>query len=153
VLSSDDTTKFAVGGETVVRRLGFGAMRITGKGVWGPPADRGAAVGLLRRAVELGVELIDTADTYGPSVSEELIAEALHPYDGLLIATKGGFERTGPSGRSEDGELLGWSHAGRPEQLRAACEGSLRRLKVDRIVLYQLHWPDPDVPSRSRSGR
>jgi aryl-alcohol dehydrogenase-like predicted oxidoreductase len=152
VLSSDDTTRFAVGGETVVRRLGFGAMRITGRGTWGPPADRGAAVALLRRAVELGVELIDTADTYGPNVSEELIAEALYPYDGLLIATKGGFERTGPSGRSKDGELLGWSHAGRPEQLRAACEGSLRRLKVERIDLYQLHWPDPDVPLEESIG-
>ena len=87
MLSSDDATKFAIGGETVVRRLGFGAMRITGKGTWGPPANRGAAVALLRRAVELGVELIDTADTYGPNVSEELIAEALYPYDRLLIAT------------------------------------------------------------------
>jgi aryl-alcohol dehydrogenase-like predicted oxidoreductase len=121
-------------------------MRITGKGTWGPPADPGAAVALLRRAAELGVQLIDTADTYGPNVSEELIAQALYPYDGLLIATKGGWERTGPSGRSPDGELLGWSHKGRPEHLKAACEGSLRRLKVDRIDLYQLHWPDPDVP-------
>ena len=152
MLSSDDTTKFAVGGETVVRRLGFGAMRLTGKGTWGPPADRGAAVALLRRAVELGVELIDTADTYGPNVSEELIAEALYPYDRLLIATKGGFERTGPSGRSKDGELLGWWHKARPEQLVAACEGSLRRLRVDRIDLYQLHWPDPDVPFEDSIG-
>ena len=152
MLLPDDTTKFAVGGETVVRRLGFGAMRITGKGTWGPPADRGAALVLLRRVVELGVELIDTADTYGPNVSEELIVEALYPYDRLLIATKGGFERTGPSGRSKDGELLGWCHKGRPEQLRAACEGSLRRLKVDRIDLYQLHWPDPDVPLEESIG-
>jgi aryl-alcohol dehydrogenase-like predicted oxidoreductase len=121
-------------------------MRITGKGTWGPPADPAAAVALLRRAADLGVTLIDTADTYGPNVSEELIAEALRPYDEVLIATKGGWQRTGPSGRSPDGELLGWSHAGRPEQLRAACDGSLRRLKVDRIGLYQLHWPDPDVP-------
>lgn len=150
--SREDTTSFAVGGETVVRRLGFGAMRITGHGIWGPPANRGAALALLRRALELGVELIDTADAYGPNVSELLIAEALYPYDGLLIATKGGFERTGPSGRSKDGELLGWSHAGRPEQLRAACEGSLRRLKVDRIGLYQLHWPDPDVPLEESIG-
>jgi aryl-alcohol dehydrogenase-like predicted oxidoreductase len=96
--------------------------------------------------------LIDTADSYGPHVSEELIGETLYPYDGLLIATKGGFKRTGPSGRSSDGELLGWSHAGRPEQLRAACEGSLRRLKVDRIGLYQLHWPDPDVPLEESIG-
>ena len=151
-MSSDNASRFAVSGETVVRRLGFGAMRITGKGTWGPPADRGAALALLRQAVELGVQLIDTADTYGPNVSEELIAEALYPYDGLLIATKGGFERTGPSGRSKDGELLGWSHKGRPEQLRAACEGSLRRLKVDRIDLYQLHWPDPDVPLQESIG-
>jgi aryl-alcohol dehydrogenase-like predicted oxidoreductase len=109
-------------------------------------------VALLRRAAELGVQLIDTADTYGPNVSEELIAEALYPYDGLLIATKGGWQRTGPSGWSQDGELLGWSHAGRPGQLRAACEGSLRRLKVDRIDLYQLHWPDPDVPLEESIG-
>jgi aryl-alcohol dehydrogenase-like predicted oxidoreductase len=145
-------TTFAIGGDSVVRRLGFGAMRITGEGTWGPPADRGSAVALLRRAAELGVQLIDTADTYGPDVSEELIAEALHPYDGLLIATKGGWARTGPSGRSPDGELLGWSHTGRPEQLRVACEGSLRRLKVDRIDLYQLHWPDPDVPVEESVG-
>jgi pyridoxine 4-dehydrogenase len=145
-------TTFAIGGTTVVRRLGFGAMRITGEGTWGPPADPGAAVALLRRAVELGVELFDTADAYGPNVSEELIAAALHPYDGLVIATKGGYERTGPSGRSDDGELLGWSLNGRPEHLRAACEASLRRLKVDRIDLYQLHWPDPDVPVEESIG-
>jgi aryl-alcohol dehydrogenase-like predicted oxidoreductase len=150
-MSSDGET-FTIGGKSVVRRIGFGAMRITGKGTWGPPADPGAAVALLRRAVELGVQLIDTADTYGPNVSEELIAEALYPYDGLLIATKGGWERTGPSGWSPDGELLGWSHAGRPEQLKAACEGSLRRLKVDRIDLYQLHWPDPDVALEESIG-
>jgi pyridoxine 4-dehydrogenase len=100
----------------------------------------------------VGVQLIDTADAYGPNVSEELIAEALHPYDGLLIATKGGYERTGPSGRSDDGRLLGWSLNGRPEHLKAACEGSLRRLKVDRIDLYQLHWPDPDVPLQESIG-
>jgi aryl-alcohol dehydrogenase-like predicted oxidoreductase len=152
MLSSDGTTKFAVGGTTAIRRLGFGAMRITGTGTWGPPADPEAAVALLRRAVELGVQLIDTADTYGPNVSEQLIAEALHPYDGLLIATKGGWERTGPSGRTKEGELVGWSHRGRPEQLKAACEGSLRRLKVDRIDLYQLHWPDPDVPLEESIG-
>ena len=152
VRASGAPPTFAVGGDIVVHRLGFGAMRITGRGVWGPPADPGAAVALLRRAVELGVELIDTADTYGPDVSEELIAEARHPYDGLLIATKGGWKRTGPSGRSPDGKLLGWSHRGRPEQLRAACEGSLRRLKLDRIDLYQLHWPDPDVPLAESVG-
>lgn len=145
-------TIFAIGGDSVVRRLGFGAMRITGEGTWGPPADPAAAVGLLRRAVELGVQLIDTADTYGPEVSEELIAEALHPHDGMLIATKGGWQRTGPSGWSEDGELLGWSHAGRPEQLKAACEGSLKRLRVECIDLYQLHWPDPDVPFEESVG-
>ena len=148
----DAMTTFAIGGETVVRRLGFGAMRITGEGTWGPPRDPGGAVALLRRAVELGVDLIDTADAYGPNVSEDLIAAALYPYDGLVIATKGGYERTGPSGRSDEGELLGWSLNGRPEHLRAACEGSLRRLKVDRIDLYQLHWPDPDVPLEESIG-
>lgn len=146
------TTTFAIGQQTKVRRLGFGAMRITGEGIWGPPADRGGMVSLLRRAVELGVELIDTADAYGPNVSEELIAEALHPYDGLLIATKGGYERTGPSGQHVDGERRGWSHNARPERLRAACEGSLRRLKVEQIGLYQLHSPDPDVPLEESVG-
>jgi aryl-alcohol dehydrogenase-like predicted oxidoreductase len=121
-------------------------MRITGPGTWGPPADRAAAQALLRRAVELGVQLIDTADAYGPGVSEELIAEALSPYDGVLIATKGGYERTGPSGRSDAGELIGWTPNGRPDQLRSACEASLRRLELDRIELYQLHTPDPAVP-------
>jgi aryl-alcohol dehydrogenase-like predicted oxidoreductase len=151
-LATSAEPTFAVGGEIAVRRLGFGAMRLTGPGIWGPPADRGAAIALLRRAVDLGVQLIDTADTYGPDISEELIAEALHPYDGLLIATKGGWERTGPSGRSRDGKLLGWSHAARPGQLKAACEGSLRRLKTDRIGLYQLHWPDPGVPLEDSLG-
>ena len=127
-------------------------MRITGPGVWGPPADRGAARALLRRAVELGVQLIDTADAYGPSVSEELIAEALFPYDGLLIATKGGYERTGPSGRTPEGELLGWTPNGRPDHIRSACEGSLRRLRRDRIDLYQLHVPDPTVPFAETIG-
>ena len=143
---------FAIGGETVVHRLGFGAMRITGDGIWGPPADPAAAVALVRRAVELGVDLIDTADSYGPDVSEELIAEALHPYDGVVIATKGGLARSGPSGRSQDGGLIGWPHRGRPEQLKRACEGSLRRLKVERIDLYQLHWPDPEVPLEESIG-
>src|SRR6476660_403773 len=113
-------TTFAVGGDIEVRRLGFGAMRITGPGIWGPPRDRGAARALLRRAVELGVQLIDTADAYGPGVSEELIAEALSPYDGLLIATKGGYERSGPSGLSESGELTGWTPNGRPGHLRSS---------------------------------
>jgi len=133
-----------LGGDLEVHRLGFGAMRITGDGVWGPPPDDDAALAVLRRAVELGVDLIDTADSYGPAVSEELIAEALHPYpDGLLIATKGGLERGGPGQ---------WSRNGRPEHLRVACEASLRRLRVDRIDLYQLHAPDPDVPYEDSVG-
>ena len=141
-------TTFAVGGDIEVRRLGFGAMRITGPGIWGPPRDRAAARALLRRAVDLGVQLIDTADAYGPGVSEELIAEALFPYDGLLIATKGGYERTGPSGESATGELIGWTPNGRPGHLRSACEASLRRLRLERIDLYQLHTPRPIGPLR-----
>jgi len=137
---------FAIGGDIEVCRLGFGAMRVTGPGTWGPPDDPVAARALLRRAVELGVQLIDTADAYGPGVSEELIAEALSPYDGLLIATKGGYERSGPGGLSESGELTGWTPNGRPGHLRSACEASLRRLGLDRIDLYQLHTPDPAVP-------
>jgi pyridoxine 4-dehydrogenase len=125
-------------GEHTVRRLGFGAMRITGPGIWGPPADHDEAIAVLRRAVELGVNLIDTADSYGPEVSEELIAEALHPYpEDLLIATKGGLIRTGPGK---------WPRDGRPEHLREACEGSLRRLRLDTIELYQHHSPDKKVP-------
>jgi pyridoxine 4-dehydrogenase len=125
-------------GEHTVRRLGFGAMRITGPGIWGPPEDHDEAIAVLRRAVELGVNLIDTADSYGPEVSEELIAEALYPYpDDLLIATKGGLTRTGPGQ---------WPRDGRPEHLREACEGSLRRLRLDTIELYQQHSPDPNVP-------
>jgi pyridoxine 4-dehydrogenase len=133
---AEDT--FRLGGELEVHRLGFGAMRITGEGIWGPPPDPEAARRLLRRAVELGVDLIDTADSYGPEVSEELIAEALHPYpEGLVIATKGGLLRTGP------GE---WPRDARPERLKRACEASLRRLRLDRIDLYQLHAVDPAVP-------
>jgi aryl-alcohol dehydrogenase-like predicted oxidoreductase len=129
---------FTLGGELTVRRLGFGAMRITGDGIWGEPEDREEAIAVVRRAVELGVNLIDTADSYGPEVSEKIIAEALYPYpDGLVIATKGGLVRPGP-GR--------WERDGRPEHLREACEGSLRRLRLDRIDLYQLHAPDPKVP-------
>jgi aryl-alcohol dehydrogenase-like predicted oxidoreductase len=143
---------FPVGGDIPVRRLGFGAMRITGPGTWGPPRDRAAARALLRRAAELGAELIDTADAYGPGVSEELIAEALFPYDGLLIATKGGYERTGPSGTNAKGELTGWTPNGRPGHLRSACEASLRRLRLDRIDLYQLHTPDPAVPFAESVG-
>jgi pyridoxine 4-dehydrogenase len=130
--------KIDIGGDLTVNRLGFGAMRITGRGVWGPPPDRDRAKAALRRAVELGVTFIDTADSYGPDVSEELIAETLYPYpDDLVIATKGGQIRPGP-GR--------WVPEGRPEHLRSACEGSLRRLRVERIDLYQLHRPDPKVP-------
>ncbi len=145
-------TTFVIGGDIDVRRLGFGAMRITGPGTWGPPPDRASARALLRRAVEMGVQLIDTSDAYGPGVSEELIAEALAPYDGVLIATKGGYERSGPGGFSESGELTGWTPNGRPEHLRSACEASLRRLELDRIDLYQLHTPDPTVPFAESIG-
>jgi aryl-alcohol dehydrogenase-like predicted oxidoreductase len=139
-----DNSTLTLGGDLEVHRLGFGSMRITGDGIWGPPADRDTALAVLRRAVELGVDLIDTADSYGPHVSEQLIAEALHPYpDGLVIATKGGLERTGPGQ---------WPRNGRPEHLRKACEGSLRDLQLDRIDLYQLHRPDPDVPYAESVG-
>ena len=124
-------------GDLEVDRLGYGAMRITGSGIWGPPADEDGAVALLRRAVELGVDFIDTADSYGPNISEELIARALHPYDGIVIATKGGLTRSGPGV---------WARDGRPEHLREALEGSLARLRVERIDLYQLHAVDPNVP-------
>jgi aryl-alcohol dehydrogenase-like predicted oxidoreductase len=137
------TTTFTLG-DTVVHRLGYGAMQLTGKGVWGPPRDRAEALRVLRRAVELGVDFIDTADSYGPYVSEELIAEALHPYPaGLVIATKAGLLRTGP------GE---WHPLGRPEYLRQECEMSLRRLKVERIDLFQLHRIDPQVPAGEQFG-
>jgi pyridoxine 4-dehydrogenase len=123
-----------IGGDLTVRRLGFGAMRITGDGIWGHPRDRDQAKATLRRAVELGVNFIDTADSYGPAVSEELIAEALHPYpDDLVIATKGGFTRPGPGQ---------WKPDGRPEYLREACDGSLLRLRLEQIPLYQFHTPD-----------
>jgi pyridoxine 4-dehydrogenase len=139
-----DPETFAIGGDLEVRRLGFGAMRITGRGIWGPPDDPDEARAVLRRAVELGVDFIDTADSYGPEVSEELIAEALHPYpDGLVIATKGGLRRTGPGV---------WPRDARPERLRECCEGSLRRLRLDRIDLYQLHSPDPKVPLEESLG-
>jgi aryl-alcohol dehydrogenase-like predicted oxidoreductase len=124
-------------GDLTVNRLGYGAMRITGKGVWGPPADHAGALATLRRAVELGVNFIDTADSYGPYVSEELIAEALAPYPaGLVIATKGGWERVGPGQ---------WIHNASPKHLAEAIDGSLKRLKLDRIDVYQLHIPDPAV--------
>jgi pyridoxine 4-dehydrogenase len=133
-----------LGGELTVNRLGFGAMRLTGDGVWGEPADREECKAVLRRALELGVNFIDTADSYGPEVSEEIIAEALHPYpDDLVIATKGGFLRSGPGH---------WEPDGRPEHLREACEGSLQRLRVDRIDLYQLHVPDRNVPYEESVG-
>jgi pyridoxine 4-dehydrogenase len=133
-----------VGGDLTVNRMGFGAMRITGRGIWGEPPDREEAKAVLRRAVELGVNFIDTADSYGPDVSETLIAEALWPYpDDLVIATKGGLERTGPNR---------WPANGRPEHLREACEGSLRRLKLDQIPLYQFHRPDPKVPFEDSVG-
>jgi len=133
-----------VGGDLTVNRLGFGAMRITGSGIWGEPPSREQAIATLRRVVELGVNFIDTADSYGPSVSEELIAEALHPYpDDLVIATKGGLVRPGPNR---------WDADGRPEHLREACEGSLRRLRLEQIPLYQLHRPDPAVPLADSVG-
>ena len=129
---------FALGGELSVRRLGFGAMRITGEGIWGPPKDPDSAVRVLRRSVELGVNFIDTADSYGPDVSEELIAKALAPYPAdVVVATKGGWNRPGPNQ---------WTHDASPKHLREATEGSLRRLRVDRIDVYQLHAPDPVTP-------
>ena len=130
--------------DMTVNRLGFGAMRVTGEGVWGDPPDRESALAVLRRAVELGVNLIDTADSYGPHVSEELIAEALYPYpEDLVIATKGGLERSGPGQ---------WHRNGHPDHLREACEGSLKRLRLERIDLYQLHAPDPNVPIADSLG-
>ena len=134
---------FALGGDLPVTRLGYGAMRITGPGIWGPPADEDTALAVLRRAVELGVDFIDTAESYGPYVSEELIRTALHPYDGVVIATKGGLLRTGP-------EV--WPVCGKPEFLRQGVEMSLRRLGVERIDLWQLHRIDPDVPAADQFG-
>ena len=128
----------SLGGEVSVHRLGFGAMRLTGDGIWGPPKNRAEAIAVLRRAVELGVNFIDTADSYGPGVSEELIAEALFPYpSGLVIATKGGWNRPGPNQ---------WTHDATPSHLREAVESSLKRLRMERIDVYQLHTPDPVVP-------
>jgi aryl-alcohol dehydrogenase-like predicted oxidoreductase len=135
---------FSIGGDIPVYRLGFGAMRITGEGIWGEPRDRAECLRVLHRALELGVNFIDTADSYGPAVSEELIAEALYPYPaGLLLATKGGLTRPGPGA---------WVPNGRPEYLRGALEGSLRRLRLERIDLYQLHRIDPQVPAAEQLG-
>jgi pyridoxine 4-dehydrogenase len=136
-LSANAAGDILLGGEISVQRLGFGAMRLTGDGIWGPPKDRERALAVLRRALELGINFIDTADSYGPHVSEELIAEALFPYPaGLVIATKGGWNRPGPNQ---------WTHDATPGHLRKAVEGSLKRLRLDRIDVYQLHIPDPAV--------
>lgn len=136
--------EFLIGNELRVYRLGFGAMRITGKGVWGEPPDRREAIKVLRRAVDLGINFIDTADSYGPNVSEEIIAEALYPYPAdLVIATKGGFDRSGPDR---------WTENGNPKHLREACEGSLRRLRLERIDLYQLHRIDSKYPAEDQLG-
>jgi pyridoxine 4-dehydrogenase len=137
ILSAAATGTFTLGGDLTVNRMGYGAMRITGEGVWGPPADKAAALATLRRTVELEVNLIDTADSYGPGTSEELIAEALYPYPtGLVVATKGGWERPGPGQ---------WTHNASPKHLTEALEGSLKRLRLDRIDVYQLHAPDNAV--------
>src|SRR6202790_2910846 len=136
-LSASLAGDVSLGGQISVYRLGFGAMRLTGEGIWGPPKDRNKALAVLRRAVELDVNFIDTADSYGPDVNEELIAEALYPYPaGLVIATKGGWNRPGPNQ---------WTHDATPEHLRKAIEGSLKRLRLERIDVYQLHIPDPAV--------
>jgi pyridoxine 4-dehydrogenase len=141
---ASDSGTLTLGGDLAVRRLGFGAMRITGSGIWGEPPDQEASRAVLRRAIQLGVNLIDTADSYGPDVSERLISEALYPYpDDLVIATKGGLTRTGPGA---------WPPDGRREHLREACEGSLRRLRLDRIDVYQLHRVDPEVPLEESVG-
>jgi pyridoxine 4-dehydrogenase len=147
-MKSTDTPAAAAGtiavGDLTVNRMGYGAMRITGAGIWGPPRDRDECIRVLRRAVDLGVNFIDTADSYGPLVSETLIAEALYPYpDGLVIATKGGLERPGPDK---------WTPNGRPDHLRRALEGSLKRLKLDRIDLWQLHRIDENVPAAEQFG-
>lgn len=135
---------FAIGGDLPVSRLGFGAMRLTGTGVWGPPADKHAAIAVLQYTQDLGITLIDTAEAYGPEISESLVAEALYPYPkGLVLATKGGLRRPGPDQFVPDGH---------PQHLRKALEGSLRRLRVDQIDLYQLHYPDPNVPFEDSVG-
>jgi len=135
--------RFKIGGDLEVTRLGFGAMRITGEGIWGPPDDQDAAIAVLKRLPELGVDLIDTADSYGPEDSENLIQEALHPFDGIHVATKGGFTRHGPGI---------WAAVGRPEYLRQCCLMSMRRLGVETIDLWQLHRIDPQVPREEQFG-
>ena len=136
-ISAAAAGSLTLGGDLTVHRMGYGAMRITGKGIWGPPADKASALATLRRAVELGVQFIDTADSYGPNISEELIAEALYPYpSGMVIATKAGWERSGPGQ---------WLHNASPSHLTEAVEGSLKRLRLDRIDVFQLHVPDPAV--------
>ena len=143
-LNASAAGQITLGGDLTVNRLGFGAMRITGPGIWGPPADVPTAVRVLQRAVELGVNFIDTADSYGPQISEDIIAQALYPYPAsLVVATKGGLLRPGPDV---------WNRDARPKHLRAACEGSLRRLRRDRIEIYQLHTPDPRVPYADSVG-
>ena len=143
-VSSGLAGSISLGGEVSVHRLGFGAMRLTGEGIWGPPKNRTEAIAVLRRAVELGVNFIDTADSYGPNVSEELIAEALHPYPkGLVVATKGGWNRPGPNQ---------WTHDATPGHLRKAVDGSLKRLRLERIDVYQLHHPDPVVSLEDSVG-
>ena len=135
---------FTIGGDLTVYRLGFGTMRLTGPGIWGPPADKQEAIAVLRRALELGANLLDTADSYGPEIAESLIAEALYPYPkGLVIATKGGLLRTGPNQ---------WPQDGSPEHLREALEGSLQRLRLDHIDIYQFHRPDPNIPFEDSVG-
>ncbi len=144
IIKATSSGQFKIGGELTINRLGFGAMRITGSGIWGPPDNRKEALRVLRCLPELGVNFIDTADSYGPNISEELIAEALHPYpQGMFIATKGGLTRPGPNK---------WEPNGRPEYLRSALEGSLKRLKVERIDLYQLHRIDSEVPMEDSLG-
>src|SRR3954451_10772695 len=142
--TAEESGTFTLGGDMEVRRMGFGAMRVTGPGIWGEPVDHDECIRVLKRVVELGVNLIDTADSYGPEVSENLLAEALHPYpDDLVIATKGGLTRSGPGQ---------WQRDCRPERLKQCCEASLRRLKVDRIDLYQLHAVDPKLPYAEQIG-
>lgn len=143
-MASEVSETFSIGGDLEVRRLGFGAMRLTGEGIWGEPRDRAAAISTARRTVELGINFIDTADSYGPGVSEEILAEALYPYpEDLVIATKAGFTRRGPDQ---------WDPVGRPEYLRQQAELSLRRLRLDRIDLFQLHRIDPQVPLEDQLG-